>query len=140
MLRLFHAAADIEVVPQANLYDAAGRWVARADLWVPGTPFVHEYDGRHHDRASQRAPDLRRLRQLSDAQFIRRGYVADDMLNHPAAMMQEMDRELGRGHRPAHVARWRRWVAESSYSEAGRRRLQNRWLRRTTPIDWSQTA
>lgn len=140
LLRLFHVAVGIEVVPQANLYDAAGRWVARADLWVPGTPYLHEYDGRHHDRTSQRAPDLRRLRLLADSLYVRRGYVADDLLNHPAPMLQEMDRELGREHRPGRLATWRRWVMESTYSEAGRRRLQNRWLRRTTPIDWSQTA
>lgn len=140
LLRLFHHAVGIDVIPQHDLFDARGRWIARADLWVPGTPFVHEYDGRHHDQASQRALDLRRMRQLNDTAIVRRGYVADDLLNHPLAMLQEMDRELGREHRPSRLHLWRRWVTESSYSDAGRRRLQNRWLRRSTLIDWSQTA
>lgn len=137
ILRLFHAAVSIDVEPQRNLVDADGRWVARADLWVTGTRFVHEYDGGLHEEAPRRAVDLRRARRLSDGRFVRRGYVADDLINHPLAMLQEMDRELGRFHRPGRVERWRRWVAESSYSIAGRRRLQNRWLRLTGIHDWS---
>ncbi|MGA9746479.1 MAG: hypothetical protein WBQ50_03380 [Nocardioides sp.] len=140
ILRLFHHVVEIDVTPQVQLHDAAGRWVARADLWVPGTPFVHEYDGLHHARGPQRADDLRRTRRLHDAGFIRRGYVADDLINHPLAMLQEMDRELGRRSQSSRLTRWRRWVAQSSYSDEGRRRLQNRWLRRTGITDWSQTA
>jgi hypothetical protein len=140
ILRLFHHVIEIDVVPQKRLYDDTGRFVARVDLWVPGTPFVHEYDGGEHEKAPRRAIDLRRARGLSDLGMLRRGYVADDLLNHPLAMLQEMDRELGRPHRPARLARWRRWVAESSYSDAGRRRLQNRWLRRTGITDWSVPA
>jgi hypothetical protein len=140
ILRLFHHVVEIEVVPQKHILDDAGRLVARVDLWVAGTPFVHEYDGGEHERAPRRTVDLRRARGLSDRGIIRRGYIADDLINHPLAMLQEMDRELGRPHRPARLSRWRRWVAESSYSDAGRRRLQNRWLRRTGIADWSVPA
>ena len=140
ILRLFHHAVGIEVRPQADLHDRSGRWIARVDLWLPGTPFVHEYDGAHHDQAPQRRVDLRRLRSLNDGGFVRRGYVADDLVNHDLAMLQEMDRELGRPHQPHRLALWRRWVRESSYSDAGRLRLQNRWLRRGYVTDWWQTA
>ena len=140
ILRLFHHVIEIDAVPQKHILDDTGRFVARVDLWVAGTPFVHEYDGGEHERAPRRTIDLRRARALSDLGISRRGYVADDILNHPLAMLQEMDRELGRPHRPARLARWRRWVAESSYSDAGRRRLQNRWLRRTGITDWSVSA
>jgi hypothetical protein len=140
ILRLFHVAVEIDVRPQTDLYDTDGRWLARADLWLPGTPFLHEYDGRHHDRADQRAGDLRRMRVLSDGKFVRRGYVADDLLNHSLALLQEMDRELARPHRPDRIQVWRRWVADSSYSAAGRLRLRNRWLRRSAATDWSQTT
>jgi hypothetical protein len=140
ILRLFHHVVEIEVVPQKRILDDAGRLVARVDLWVAGTPFVHEYDGGEHERAPRRTVDLRRARGLSDRGITRRGYIADDLINHPLAMLQEMDRELGRPHRPARLSRWRRWVAESSYSDAGRRRLQNRWLRRTGIADWSVPA
>lgn len=140
ILRLFHHAVGIDARPQTNLYDESGRWIARADLWLPNTRFVHEYDGSHHDRGSQRKVDLRRMRALNDGGFVRRGYVADDLINHPLAMLQEMDRELGRPHEPHRLRLWKRWVHESSYSDAGRLRLQNRWLRRGYITDWWQTA
>lgn len=141
MLRLFHHATDIDVEPQHDVLDDAGRFAARVDLWVKGTPYMHEYDGDEHEKAPRRKADLRRARRLLDAGAERRGYVADDLLNHPRAMLQEMDRELGRPHRPARLKRWYAWLGESSYSVAGRRRLQNRWLKvNGTGSDWGQTA
>jgi hypothetical protein len=141
MLRLFHEAVDIDVEPQHDVLDDAGRFAARVDLWVRGTPFVHEYDGDEHEKAPRRKTDLRRARRLLDAGAERRGYVADDLLNHPRAMLQEMDRELGRPHQPARLRRWYAWLRESSYSVAGRRRLQNRWLKvNGKGTDWGQTA
>jgi len=141
MLRLFHEAVAIDVEPQYDIEDDAGRFAARVDLWVKGTPFVHEYDGDEHEKAPRRKADLRRARRLLDAGAERRGYVADDLLNHPRAMLQEMDRELGRPHRPARLRRWYAWLRESSYSMAGRRRLQNRWLKVTgRGTDWGRTA
>lgn len=141
LLRLFHHAMDIDVEPQYSVYDDTGRFAARVDLWVKGTPYMHEYDGDEHERAPRRRADLRRARRLLDAGAERRGYVADDLLNHPRAMLQEMDRELGRPHRPARLRRWYAWLGESSYSVAGRRRLQNRWLKvNGQASDWGQTA
>ena len=83
MLRLFHKAVGIDVEPQYDVTDEAGRFAARVDLWVKGTPFVHEYDGDEHEKAPRRKADLRRARRLLDAGAERRGYVADDLLNHP---------------------------------------------------------
>ena len=141
MLRLFHGAVEIDVQPQYDVTDDAGRFAARVDLWVRGTPFVHEYDGDEHEKAPRRKADLRRARRLLDAGVERRGYVADDLLNHPRAMLQEMDRELARPHRPVRLRRWYAWLRESSYAAAGRRRLQNRWLKVTgSTDDWGQTA
>jgi hypothetical protein len=141
LLRLFHNAVEIEVEPQYDVLDDAGRFAARVDLWVKGTPFVHEYDGDEHEKASRRKVDLRRARRMLDAGAERRGYVADDLLNHPRAMLQEMDRELGRPHRPTQLRKWYAWLRESSYSVAGRRRLQNRWLKvNGRGTDWGQTA
>ena len=141
LLRLFHVAVDIGVDPQFEVHDSAGRLAGRVDLWVKGASCAHEYDGDEHEKAARRRSDLRRVRRLLDAGVARRGYVADDLLNHPRAMLQEMDRELGRPHRPARLEKWNAWLRQSSYSIAGRRRLQNRWLkvnRRDT--DWGQTA
>jgi hypothetical protein len=137
LLRLFHNAVDIGVDPQFEVYDDAGRFAGRVDLWVKGTFSAHEYDGDEHEKAARRKSDLRRARRLLDAGVARRGYVADDLLNHPRTMLQEMDRELGRPHRPARLRRWYVWLRESSYSVAGRRRLQNRWLKvNGTGADW----
>jgi hypothetical protein len=141
ILRLFHAAVGIDVEPQYDVMDDLGRFVARVDLWVKGTPFMHEYDGDEHEKAPRRTADLRRARRLLDAGAERRGYVADDLLNHARAMLQEMDRELGRPHRPARLRVWYAWLRESSYSVAGRRRLQNRWLKvNGKDTDWGETA
>lgn len=141
ILRLFHNAVDIDVEPQRRMYDETGRFAGRVDLWVKGTPGAHEYDGDEHEKAQRRKTDLRRARRLLDAGVERRGYVADDLLNHPRAMLQEMDRELGRPHRPARLRKWYAWLRESSYSVAGRRRLQNRWLKvNGLDADWGETA
>jgi hypothetical protein len=141
LLRLFHTAVEIDVEPQFDVFDEAGHFAGRVDLWVRGRSSAHEYDGDEHEKAPRRKGDLRRVRRLLDAGVVRRGYVADDLLNHSRVMLQEMDRELGRPHRPARLRRWNAWVRESSYSVAGRRRLQNRWLKvNGTGIDWGQTA
>ena len=141
VLRLFHVAVEIDVKPQHYVYDDTGRLAGRVDLWVLGTSCAHEYDGDEHEKAPRRKKDLRRARRLLDAGMARRGYVADDLLNHPRAMLQEMDRALGRPHRPARLRRWYRWLRESSYSAGGRRRLQNRWLKvNGNGSDWGETA
>ena len=141
LLRLFHEAVDIGVEPQFEVYDDAGRFAGRVDLWVENASSAHEYDGDEHEKATRRRSDLRRARRLLDAGVARRGYIADDLLNHPGAMLQEMDRELGRPHRPARLRKWYAWLRESSYSVAGRRRLQNRWLKvNGAGTDWGQTA
>jgi hypothetical protein len=141
LLRLFHNAVDINVEPQYAVHDDSGGFAARVDLWVRGTPYMHEYDGDEHEKAPRRKADLRRARRLLDAGAERRGYVSDDLLNHPRAMLQEMDRELGRPHRPARLRRWYAWLRESSYSVAGRRRLQNHWLKvNGRGTDWGETA
>ena len=45
IMRVLHRAAEIPVTPQQELFDQFGRFVARADLLIDGTPRLHEYDG-----------------------------------------------------------------------------------------------
>lgn len=137
MLRVFHVLAGIPVQPQAYLFDEAGNFVARVDLRVTGTNFAHEYDGAVHGERDRRTPDLRRLRRIADIGVVRRGYTAPDLVIHPHVTLHELDRVLGRRHRPGRLRRWTTWLAESCYSESGRRRLQNRWLMHG---QWSRTA
>ena len=136
VLRAFHLAMEIPVVPQSDLRDARGGFIGRADLLVLGTTHVHEYDGAGHRDKSRHRSDLRRERRFAGTPYMRRGYTLDELLNHAAVVMHEMDVALGRPHQPERLRRWRRIVAGSLYSETGRARMMNRWRRQMGVIDW----
>lgn len=140
LLQQFHLVMEVPFTPQVELFTEAGQFIARVDLLVDGTTDVHEYDGEHHRGARQHRTDLRRERDLQRGGYNRRGFVLDDLLNHPVAMMQELDRLLGRSPDPRRIARWRALVENSLYSEAGRERLMNRWRRRRGILDWANSA
>lgn len=140
MLRMFHVAIGIAVEPQAELFDDDGTGLGRADLLVTGTNFVHEYDGAYHRDKVQHRADVRRERRLVGTSYLRRGFTLDDLLNHPAVTMHEIDRALGRGHDPRRLSAWRRIVENSLYSDQGRSRIMNRWKRQHGLLDWSRSA
>ena len=140
VLQQFHVAMEIPFTPQADLTDGEGRLLGRADLLVTGTAFVHEYDGAHHRGGSQHASDLRRDRRLNDASYVRRGFVLDDLLNHPAVVMHELDQALGRSHDLRRLRTWKGLVANSMYSEVARDRIMNRWRRISGLVDWTGSA
>ncbi len=140
MLRLFHEAMDIPVEPQVTLRDGMGRSIGRADLVVTGTALVHEYDGAGHRDKIQHRVDLRRERAWAGTPYVRRGFTLDDLLNHPAVVMYELDRTLARPHLISRLRKWRRMVDNSLYAEAGRARILNRWRRQMGVVDWSGTA
>lgn len=140
LLQEFHRVMGVPFRAQADLYDEHGTFVARADLLVEGTEFVHEYDGDHHRRKDQQRVDLRRGRRIADSTYIRRGFVLDDLVNHPGVVMHELDRALDRPHDLRRLRRWKRLVENSMYAEAGRERMLNRWRRQTTIVDWSGSA
>ncbi|MCD4525754.1 hypothetical protein [Nocardioides sp. cx-173] len=139
VLHLFHRAIGVPVEPQVRITDESGRFLGRVDLLVSGTRLVHEYDGEHHRGKVQQRTDLRRERGLSPT-YTRRGFTLDDLLNHPAATMHEIDRTLGRAHQSSRLTRWRVLVENSMYSASCRRRLLLRWQRATGVIDWSRVA
>lgn len=140
VLRIFHKAIDVEVEPQAVLFDEQGQVIGRADLLVTGTKRLHEYDGAGHRDGTQHRTDLRRERGLAGSDYDRRGFTLDDLVNHALVVMHEIDRELGRPHKLVRLTRWRKLVENSLYSEVGRRRVLNRWQRQMGVIDWSRTA
>ena len=137
LLRRFHEVMQIAVEPQATLRDADGHVMGRADLMLSGRRDVHEYDGAGHRTAGQHRSDLRRDRRLAQASYVRRGFTLDDLINHGAVIMHELDRILGREHRPGRLRRWQRMLNESTYSEIGRSRVLNRWRRAMGVVDWS---
>jgi hypothetical protein len=136
LLRIFHKALEVDVEPQVDLRDAHVMFICRADLLVVGTTHVHEYDGAVHRKKSQHRADLLRERRLAGTPYVRRGFTLDDLLNHPAVAMHEIDAALGRPHRPERLRRWRRMLTESLYSEPGRARILNRWRRHIGVVDW----
>jgi hypothetical protein len=140
VLRMFHEAMDVPVTPQATLRDEAGNVVAQADLLVEGTNRVHEYDGAHHRAKKQQRTDLRRGRGLAQWGYDRRGFTLDDLLNHAAVVMHELDRELARAHSRRRLHRWRVWVGQSLYCETGRQRILNRWKRQMGVVEWVGTT
>lgn len=140
VLRLFHHAMDVPVEPQVELFDERGRLLGRADLVVSGTSMVHEYDGAGHRDKEQHRTDLRRERGWEGSSYRRAGFTLDDLLNHPAVVMHELDRKLDRPHDLARLRRWRRLVSESLYDPLGRRRVLNRWRRLMGVTEWSRTS
>jgi hypothetical protein len=140
VLRLFHVLVGIEVQPQVELFDDQGTFLARVDLLLTGTDNVHEYDGSEHRNRARHGSDLRGERGVAATPYVRRGFTSEDLVQHPLVMLAEIDRALGRRHRPTRVHLWRRWVSEATLSTAGRRRLMNRWMRLSGITDWSQTA
>ena len=114
VLRLLHHVAEVDVEPQRRIEDAAGRFVARADLWVVGTRRLHEYDGEvHRDRDTHRA-DLARDRRLVETGWDRLGWTATEVLQG-GPVISSVDALLGRPWRSSRLVRWRSWVAASSW-------------------------
>jgi len=140
VLQQFHRVMEVPFRPQFELYDEHGQLLARADLHVLGTNFLHEYDGEHHRHKDQQKVDLRRERGITASSYVRKGFVLDDLLNHPVVVMHELDKALGRPHDLRRLQRWRRLVENSLYSEAGRARVMNRWRRLDGIRDWSGSA
>ncbi|MDI6908354.1 hypothetical protein [Nocardioides sp.] len=140
ILRIFDEAIDVPVQPQVELFDDRGNLIGRVDLLVTGTTDIHEYDGEHHRDKDQHRVDMRRERGWAGSPYTRSGFALDDLLNHPAVVMHEIDRALDRPHRARRLRRWRAIVKNSLYSEAGRERLMNRWRRQSAIMDWSRAS
>lgn len=113
LLRLLHVMCGISVVPQSELHDANGTFVARLDLHVAGTNAAHEYDGVEHEELPRRVQDRRRDRAIESAGHVRRGYTSGDVLHRAVRIVADADRSLGRSHEPARV---RPWLAELRHS------------------------
>ncbi|MFA6574751.1 MAG: hypothetical protein WCS84_04970 [Nocardioides sp.] len=139
VLRTFHEAIEVAVEPQVEVFDDAGLFLGRVDLLVSGSRLVHEYDGEHHRTKAQQQTDLRRSRGLEPS-YTRHGFTLDDLLNHPATVMHEIDRTLGRVHQNSRLRRWRAMVDNSMYTPSCRQRMLNRWQRATGGLDWRPAA
>lgn len=136
----FYRVLRIAFEPQKSMYDPAGRLCGVVDMYVTVLREAHEFDGEVHRGKVQHRNDLRRESGLSRIGVRRRGFTLDDLLNHAAVVMHELDRDLGRPHRPELLRRWRAMVENSLYSAAGQERMVNRWHRQMGVTEWSRSA
>lgn len=114
VLRLLHHVGEVLVEPQLRIEDGSGRFVARADLWLVGTRRVHEYDGEVHRDLVTHRQDLARDRRLVETGWQRVGWTASEVLQG-GPVLASADMLLRRPWRSARLARWRAWVAASSW-------------------------
>lgn len=127
VMRILHQAAEIEVRPQHRIYDPAGTFVARADLWLVGTKRIHEYDGADHREKNVHRSDLTRDRRLTANGWQRLGFTAADLLYDGASAIQLADEALGRAWDEQRLRRWNALITRSLFSSAGRTRAMSRW-------------
>lgn len=99
VLRLIIVIAGLpEPECNLNIYDSAGRFLARADLAYPDFKLMLEYQGDQHrtDKAQWRR-DIRRSGDVEDAGWQILQFTDDDLKN-PASLVARVERRLrGRG-------------------------------------------
>jgi very-short-patch-repair endonuclease len=89
-VRLHLVLAGLRPVPQYDVADASGRWLARVDLAFPEARLAIEYDGRAvHERPGVFARDRQRQNALLSAGWVVLRYTAEDLLS-PAALTAEV--------------------------------------------------
>jgi very-short-patch-repair endonuclease len=131
ILRLLLVLCGFDVEPQRLINDAAGRFVARGDIWLPGTRRILEYDGEHHrDRAHHRA-DLAREKDLSRIDWERYGYSKPEIVDTPRQIIRDAETAYGMAHDPNRLAAWWPVFEESTLSQSGWNRLLHRLHRFT---------
>lgn len=126
LLRILHITCGVDVEPQHEVFDAAGLFVARGDLWLRGTTMLHEYDGGEHLKRRRQRTDLRRGRRLSHTRWERRGYTSQDVLHQGVGILRDADAALGRPHDPRRIRTWHDLLRESLFSPAGTARFAAR--------------
>lgn len=126
LLRVLHTSCGVPVVPQYELLDEHGMFVARGDLWLVGTTRLAEYDGGDHLSRRRQRQDLRRTGRIEDAGFTRRGYTKEDVLSSGVGILRDADRALGRPFDPHRIEPWHALLRESLFSGQGQARLMSR--------------
>jgi very-short-patch-repair endonuclease len=140
VMRVFHRACGVPVVPQHVVLDEQGGFVARGDLWIEGSRMLHEYDGAVHRERRTHVEDLARDRRLLAAGWHRRGYTAADLLHRPAEVLRDADLTLGRRHRADRLDPWLRLLEESLFHPAGQERFVRRLGGRASGRSWQRHA
>lgn len=87
---------------QANLHDARGRFVGRADLFYRPERLVIEYDGSNH--RERLVDDDRRQNALVSAGYTLLRYTASDVYHRPEAITAQVRQALASGTTPPAAA------------------------------------
>jgi hypothetical protein len=126
LLLLLHRVCDVDVEPQFTVTDDTGAFVAKGDLLLVGTRVLHEYDGGDHLKKPQQRKDLKRSTRLGHADWIRRGYTANDLIAQGITILRDADASLGREHRPERIRPWHELLRHSLFTPAGTARVRKR--------------
>jgi Protein of unknown function (DUF559) len=87
---LLHDAGTPAPVPQYDVRDADGRFLARVDLAYPQWRIALEYEGDHHREKTQFRRDIARVNALRQAGWLVLRFTADDVLRHPRQVVQHV--------------------------------------------------
>jgi hypothetical protein len=132
VLRVFyHLCGFGDVEPQHVFTDERGRFVARGDLWLPGTTMLAEYDGEHHRERDRHRADLARENELRRIGVERWGYTKPEIVHQPAALLRDAEHAYGLPHDPYGLAEWWYEYQLCSHSPPGWNRLLHRLHRFT---------
>ncbi len=129
VMRVLYRAAEIDVLPQQEIVDDCGRFVARVDFLIKGTRRAHEYDGADHRKGDVHQRDLARDRGLLRARYERSGFTSVHLLTGGGDIISEVDRLLGRTWDPQRLTAWNQLIQTSLYGRLGRARAYRQWRR-----------
>jgi very-short-patch-repair endonuclease len=87
---LLHDAGAPTPVPQYEVRDDNGRFLARVDLAYPQWRIALEYEGDHHRERAQFRRDIARLNALRQAGWVVLRFTADDVLRHSQLLVAQV--------------------------------------------------
>lgn len=121
----------VPVTAQHEVRAADGSFVARGDLWIPGTRTLVEYDGAGHREKEAYADGLRRDRRLRTEGWGRIAVTQHDLGERSQQLARELYDAAGLPHDQRRVLTWWRMLRTSGETPAGRAWLSSRWALRT---------
>ncbi|MBQ0922899.1 endonuclease domain-containing protein [Saccharopolyspora endophytica] len=95
MLRVDLVHAGLNPIPQFEVFDLEGNFVARLDLAFEREKVAVEYDGNWHARAEQRAKDEARRQRLRECGWTVIVVTRDDLYGTPKAVASAVKNALG---------------------------------------------
>ena len=87
---LLHDAGGPAPIPQYEVRNDDGRFVARVDLAYPQWRIALEYEGDHHRERAQFRRDVARSNALRRAGWLVLRFTADDVLRHPQLLVEHV--------------------------------------------------